>query len=207
MMGINLRWRFAVAVSLFLVASGARADAIVLFMATPTDVSGPAGTTVGWGYTITNNTTTDYLDISDIDSDLSLATDGVPDASIFNFPNLAPGETATQDYDPGDDLGLFQFTWNSDVATGTTETGTFTIYGALCGTTDPYCADDGSVTSTVLASADYSVTVAPATVVPTPEPSALAMLVFGMAALGGLRWRLNRRLDACRLARRLATTS
>jgi PEP-CTERM motif len=170
------------------VATGARADS-VSFTATPTDVSGPAGSTVGWGYTITNNSTTDYLDINSIDSDLYSATDGIPDASIFNFPNLAPGQTVTQAYDPVDGLGLFQFTWNAGVAVGTTESGLFGLYGAFCDASDPFCVDDGDVQGSDVAFASYSATVVPAAGVPTPEPGTLLLCGLGLIALGILQKR------------------
>jgi len=174
-----------VAPALLAVSSGAWADTVT-FLAVPADVSGPAGSTVGWGYSITNDST-NYLDITGIDSDLFLAADGTPDSSIFNFPNVAPGQTVVQVYDPADLLGLFQFTWNSDVPVGTTETGNFTLYGAFCSGSDPFCADDLSVPSVALASAAYSATVTAPTggpSVPEPSPILWLMVWIGVAALG-----------------------
>ena len=133
------------ALGLLLTTCPSRADSLT-FTVIPPDVSGPAGTTVGWGFSITNTSTSDYLDISGIDSDLFAATDGIPDASIFLFPNLAPGQTETQNYDPVDQLGLFQFTWNSGLAVGTKESGQFQLSGAFCDpAVDQFCAEDGSV--------------------------------------------------------------
>jgi hypothetical protein len=78
------------------------------------DVSGPASRTVGWGFSITNTSTSrDYLDLSGIDRDSFASANGTPDACIFPFPNLASGQIATQLYDPLDERGLFQFTWNA----------------------------------------------------------------------------------------------
>jgi hypothetical protein len=181
----HLYW-VSLTLGVLLVTQAARADSLT-FAVLPPDVSGPAGTTVGWGFSITNtSTTTDYLDISSIDSDLFAASNGVPDASIFLFPNLAPGQTMTQVYDPMDGLGLFQFTWNAGLATGTTETGNFTLYGAFCDPlTDQFCAEDGTVPSTALASAAYSATVGPSGVV-TPEPSASLLLATGLFVLAWL---------------------
>jgi hypothetical protein len=179
-----LYW-FSLTLGLLLAAPAARADS-VSFTAIPSDASGPAGSTVGWGYSITDNSTTDYLDITGIDSDLFAATDGIPDASVFNFPNLAPGQTAMQSYDPADGLGLFQFTWNTGVPVGTMETGNFILYGAFCDPSlaDTFCADDGLVPSTALATTAYSATVVPSSTTPLPEPPSFLLLLSGLCGIG-----------------------
>jgi hypothetical protein len=186
----------ALALGLLFTTQAATADSLI-FTVTPTDVSGPAGTTVGWGFSITNTSSTDFLDISGIDSDLFLATDGTPDASIFLFPNLAPGQSVTQLYDPVGGLGLFQFTWNLGLATGTTETGQFRLFGAFCDpTVDQFCAEDGSVTSTLVAAGDYTATVIPASGTPVSEPSSILLLLSALCTIGF--WN---RVPSCRSAR------
>ncbi len=183
-------WWSSLALGLLLTTRPSRADSLT-FTVIPADVSGPAGTTVGWGFSITNtSTSTDYLDISGIDSDLFASANGTPDASIFPFPNLAPGQTATQLYDPVDQLGLFQFMWNSGLPVGTTESGQFRLLGAFCDpVVDQFCAEDDSVASTVLASADYSATVSPSGVVTTPEPRSVCLLLAGIGLLFVMRKR------------------
>jgi PEP-CTERM motif len=180
----RLHW-VSLALGLLLTTHPSRADSLT-FTVTPMDVSGPAGTTVGWGFSITNTSTSgDYLDLSGIDSDLFASADGVPDASIFLFPNLAPGQSATQLYDPVDQLGLFQFTWNPGLPMGTTQSGQFRLMGAFCDpTVDQFCAEDDSVPSVVLATADYSATVSVAPSTSVPEPSSLLMLLPGLCGIG-----------------------
>ena len=174
-----------------LATPAARADSLT-FTVLPADVSGPAGTLVGWGFSITNNSTTDYLDISSIDS--SLFMNGTPDSSpfLFSFSSLAPGETITQAYDPVNDLGLFQLLWDPNAPVGFTNTGFFTLYGAFCDPSDITCAGDLSVTSTPLATGSYSATVSPPGGVITPEPSAALLLGAGLIVLA---WFSRRRQD------------
>ena len=187
---MRLHFVALVLVATFLIAAPAQADSLT-FTLLPPDVSGPADTTVGWGFIITNTSTTDYLDISGIDSDLFSATDGTPDASIFLFPNLAPGQSVTQVYDPVDELGLFQFTWNTGLAVGTTETGNFYLMGAFCSPppADNFCAEDDSVPSIVLATAAYTATVSSPTGTVVPEPPTNLMLSAGLLGIGLWSWR------------------
>jgi PEP-CTERM motif len=186
----NFCW-VSLALGLLLTTHPGRADSLT-FTLIPADVTGPAGTTVGWGFSITNTNAPggNYLDINAIDSDLFLSANGTPDASIFPFPNLAPGQTDTQLYDPVNNLGLFQFTWNPGLPDGTKESGQFRLFGAFCDPTiDQFCAEDGSVTSVLLASADYSATVGPFGVVTTPEPNSVGLLLAGVGLMFIMRKR------------------
>src|SRR5690349_3062004 len=126
-------YQMSVTLGVLLATHLARADTFsFITQPSPGNVSGVAGSTVGWGYSITNDSTSNYLELTGIDSDLFLAVDGVPDASIFDFPVLAPLQTVTEQYDPIGFIGLFQFTWNPGVPVGTTETGAFTVRAQFC---------------------------------------------------------------------------
>jgi len=185
-----LYW-FSLALAVVLATHAVRADNTVTFTVLPPDVSGPAGTTVGWGFSITNNSTTDYLDISAIDASVFL--DGTPDSSpfLFSFSPLAPGATDTQAYDPISGLGLFQFTWDAAAPVGFINTGSFGLSGAFCDPSlgDNTCAEDLTVPSTDLAFANYSAIVGPSGVVSTLEPGTLLLLSLGLTALGILQKR------------------
>src|SRR2546428_7033316 len=56
------------------------------------DVAGPAGSTVGWGYSITNTSLTNWLVLSSVNAGTFLM--GTPGA-LFDFPILSHGPTPT----------------------------------------------------------------------------------------------------------------
>src|SRR5207249_1049270 len=62
------------------------------------DVAGPAGSTVGWGYTITNSALNDWLVMTGLSAGSFL--NGTPDSSFFDFPILAPQTTLSVPFDP-----------------------------------------------------------------------------------------------------------
>ena len=74
--------------ALLLAATAGFADTITLALVPASgNVSGPPGSTVGWGYTITNNSS-DRIQTQNITAGVFL--DGTPNV-IFDFPAVAPG--------------------------------------------------------------------------------------------------------------------
>lgn len=133
------------------------------------DIEGPAGSTIGWGYTITNPDPVNWLSIITISADPFLY--GTPDASVFDFPTLAPGETVTMAYDGFN--GLFQLTWDVDAPVGFVNTGNFLLNAEWL---DPLWNSIGfSYKET-----PFSATVSSAAV---PEPSTLLLLFSGIIGL------------------------
>jgi hypothetical protein len=118
-----------------LATHAARADDSFSFTIVPnsSDVLATPGSTVGWGYSITNNSTSDYLELTDIAATVSLTEDGAPDTNIFDLPILGPGpgSTITEDYDPIAYVGLLQFTWSPDPAENPV-TGNVTLSAVFC---------------------------------------------------------------------------
>ncbi len=185
MMRIKNVWlSLGVGVFILTMSAAAHADSITLSTQSSSGaVSATPGSTFGWGYTLTNNSATNFFISESIDSSLFLSVNGLPDAFIVDFPILAPLQTVSLAYDPLNLLGLFQFTWNTNVPVGTTETGNFTVYGQFC--SDP--ADSSTCGDIVSGSAPFSATViSPTTGV--PEPSTILLLAAGLALL-----RLRRR--------------
>jgi hypothetical protein len=89
------------------------------------DISGEAGSTIGWGYSILNETGA-WLEVFDFFPDSAFAN-ATPDASLFGFPILAPLASHTVAYDPAALLGLYQLTWDPGAPAGFTNSGQFVV--------------------------------------------------------------------------------
>ena len=145
-------------------------------------INGFAGDTVGWGYTLVNDTDT-WLEISGLDA--GSFEHGTADASVFDFPILAPHTTRTVAF--GSAAGLFQLTWDADAPAGFTNSGVFVLSGNSWDG-DPF--DGGNFLEPALSqSAEYSATVLqrPAAAVPEPTTGLLAALGIAFAARRGRR--------------------
>jgi hypothetical protein len=135
------------------------------------NIFGAPGQTIGWGYTITNESSTRWLSVIGLSAGSFLHTSA--DASIFDFPILAPMATVNVPYNGMSLSGLYQLTWEPTAPIGFVNLGDFQIsaewwtgdpFGAAGGTFIEYAAD---------ASAPYSATV-------VPEPSTLVLLAAGL---------------------------
>jgi hypothetical protein len=177
------------AVLLLICATSGRADSL-----TPSDtftfsllpgsgsVSGSAGSTVGWGFSLTNNSASYWLAPTALNSDLFPAEDSP--LALFDpllASALAPGETLVESFDPVLGVGLFQLTWAQTAAVGTTVSGAFTF------SSDFFTSADFSnfVGSASDQNATYTASVVGANSV--PEPSAFFLLISGAA--GALSFR------------------
>jgi hypothetical protein len=177
----NLLVTFSIAAGL---SSALRADTIFDFQLTPEDQAAntavalyaPPGNTLGWGYTLRNLDTTDYLMILDVQPTINFQY-GTPDSSIFDFPVLAPGGSITRTWQQ-DAAGLYQFTWDAN-APQFAQSGQFVI-SATWYTQDPntcnyQCTEQFQTQTQELV---------PFAVTTTPEPSALLTACSGVLAVG-----------------------
>lgn len=138
-------------------------------------VSGAPGSTVGWGYTITNQSGTNWLVLSGLNA--GSFQNGTP-TSIFDFPILAPGQTIFISFDFLNLLGLYALTWDSNAPIGFVNSGTF-VLDAEWWDGDPF-GDGQFLDLADPQSANYSATASAAAV---PEPSTLLLLAAGLGAL------------------------
>jgi hypothetical protein len=177
-------------------AAPAFADVILTLIPASGSVAGLPGSTVGWGYTVTN-TTAEWIQTMSLNSDAFQM--GSPNL-IFDFPAVGPSSSVTLDFDMTGTAscalppcGLYELTWDNTAPLGFTNSGTFTLssdfYSAEPGT--PGAMDLGSAPD---ASAAYSATVSSPSAV--PEPSALSLLVSALAC--GAAVRFGRRVRASR---------
>jgi hypothetical protein len=164
---------------ILLVCPPARADSWT-FGLLPGDgnISGVAGSTIGWGYTITNQSATDWLVLTNINSDVF--QNGTP-FSVFDFPELAPGATATLAFDPVLLTGLFALTWDTTAPVGFVTSGSFDV-SAEFWDGDPN-AGGNFVANADDQSATYSATVT-SSAVGVPEPCTALLALAGIGMLG-----------------------
>ena len=105
---------------------GLAADTYTFNVSPAENVSGPGGlfTLTGWGYTIQNGSSSDWLVTTGLNAGtFSYATPQL----IFDFPDLAPGASETVPYDPVTPAGLYQILWDGNAPAGFVNTGAFTL--------------------------------------------------------------------------------
>src|SRR5579862_9497910 len=160
-----------------------RADSYTFTLIPATgSVSGPPGSTVGWGYQLDNMSASDWLVTSDLQAGTFL--DGSPNA-LFDFPDLGPGNSVAVPFDPVTGSGLYELTWDGSAPIGFTNSGTFEL-DAQWWTGDPltggtFISDAPSI------DVNYSAVVTAASSV--PEPSSTILLLVIVLGMLGLRRR------------------
>ncbi len=168
----SLRFGLLVFLIVYAVAPAAHADTWT-FGPLPTSgaISGVPGSTIGWGYTITNQSATNWLVLSGLSADPF--QNGTP-FSVFDFPILGPGATVTLPFDATNVLGLYALTWDPTAPIGFVNSGTF-LLNAEWWDNDPL-AGGNFVSFGIDQSAPYSATV-------VPEPGTLLLVASGLAGL------------------------
>jgi hypothetical protein len=147
----------------------AAAQTITLTPTPASSQSGTAGTTLGWGYTITNNTA-DYYQPEALD--LTPMANDTPNI-LFDFPTVAPGSSVSEVFNAVTGTGLVEILLGG--AAGTVDTATLTMIGELFA--------DGALTQDLGAApnvaAAITATTTGATGVPEGHPLPFMMLAFG----------------------------
>ena len=153
-------------------------------------VTAAAGETAGWGYSITNNDSLHWLEMTNFSS--GLFTNGTP-LLLFDFPILAPNQTLTQLWTIGS-TGLFEFTWDAGVQSNASNAGTFILTGQFWDG-DPLLPGSTPQGGPVDQSQSYNVLVSGAQ--PVPEPATLSLAILGLISVAGnIRRRRGRTIRA-----------
>jgi len=155
-------------------------------------IEGEAGSTIGWGYMVSNGSEF-WLELTGISADpFQYAT---PDSAPFDYAILAPGETHSVAYNAATMEGLYQLTWDALAPVGFTNTGLFVLSGAYWDA-DPF--QGGALVSEAPSqSAAYA-----ASVSTVPEPGTLLL----MGAGAGITAFARRRRRSPRISRGLSAS-
>lgn len=173
-MMVRVRCRWLLALVMCLAGAPAAHAASFTFTLLPAngEIDGVPGSTIGWGYTLTNDSLTDWLMLTNVDSD-PFAGVVAADASPFDYPILAPRATRSVAFNSTTLEGLFQITWDALAPLGTTNQGLF-VLSAEFWDGDPFADGSSFLTFADRQSAEYS-----AAVTPVPEPGTLVLLGAG----------------------------
>ena len=154
--------------TLFLSAASAMAADIYTFNLLPADgaIAGLPGSTIGWGYSIENQSSSLWLITAGLDG--GVFQHGTPNL-IFDFPDVAPGGTVTVPFNAITSAGLYELTWDASAPSGFVNSGRF-LLDAQWWDGDPFSGGN-FVSNAPTASQFYS-----ATVVPEPGTSSVVAL-------------------------------
>jgi len=154
-----------------LLEPAARADSWTISLLPGADISGAPGSTIGWGFTIMNDSSS-TLFLDNLSADLFQSA--TPNAELFSFPMVDPNSTLTVDYVPGM-YGLYELTWDANAPIGFVNGGTFLVSAQWCDAGGIVCTDapDQSVAFSATVSAPVGV----------PEPATLLLLAAGLAPM------------------------
>jgi hypothetical protein len=140
-------------------------------------IAGAPGSTVGWGYSIQNESASLWLVTSGLNS--GVFTNGTPHL-LFDFPIIGPGQTAIVPYDPTTLSGLMALTWNPSAPLGVNNTGSFVLAGE-------WWNGDPLVNGTFVSSApDQSQMYTATTSATVPEPGSSLVVASSLFLLGSI---------------------
>jgi hypothetical protein len=144
----------------------------------PETLSGPGGvgSVTGWGYTIQNQSSSDWLVTTGLTA--GAVFHAIPEL-LFDFPAVAPGATATVLYNPGPPAnGLYQLVWDANAPAGFVNSGSFALE-AQWWSGDPLAGGAFLATAPTV-SGPYSTAT-------TPEPAATGMLALSFLLFGATK--------------------
>jgi hypothetical protein len=186
------------AVLLMASAAGARASAVIALSPPDGVISGAPGSTVGWGFTLTNGA--DWVSIDSVTTENETSPLGGVSGGFTSYMDLlgglsngvaAPGKTWTLAFSPGSPgTGLGQYAIDPGTPLGASDSGDFLIFY------DEFSADPNTCGSCYIDTLQLfdSNGNAPALTIDVPasavpEPALTMLMILGVVVL---RWRLLR---------------
>jgi hypothetical protein len=158
-------------------ASPLSADILFSLLPSNGNVSGPPGSLVGWGYSLSNTDPSNWFVSTNLNSDSF--SNGAP-TSLFDFPILSPGGTETESFDSVNSIGLFELQWDVGTPTGFVNSGNFVLSGEWWDG-DPFNGGNFISNATDISLA-YSATVT-GPVSSVPEPRHIEFLILVLTAI------------------------
>ena len=172
-------WPILAAGLFFSLTHPASADVMFTLLPSGGNVSGPPGSLVGWGYSLTNTDPSNWFVTDNLNSDSF--SNGTP-TLLFDFPILAPGDTVTETFDSVNSIGLLELQWDVSAPSGFVNSGNFTLSGEWWDG-DPLNGGGFIATAPDIA-LPYSATVVQGSPTPTvPEPSSWLLCLTVLAAV------------------------
>jgi len=171
--------------AVMLVAAAQLAHASALLTLSPASgvISGYAGTTIGWGYTITNTDPGEWLVLDDFSISPAIPSylGTFTDFTAFNFILVGPSSAVSQDFDPVLLTGVGSFTIAPNAPTGAQFFGIVMEYDLF--SVDPTSGDFDPVLDTISTGNQLE---DPAGINIVPEPATWLAMVAAFGLLGGL---------------------
>ena len=158
---------------LVLAATAGVASPILTLIPAGGGVSGSPGATVGWGYTLANDSATDWFVPSSLNSGAFLYA---TPALLFDFPTLAPGSGVSVAFDVANGFGLFQLTIDGAAPSGFVNAGLFAVGGE-------WWTGDPLMGGTFIGAAQDLQAPYSASVSDVPEPMSANLVALGMLAV------------------------
>ena len=148
---------------------------IYTFNLIPADgnIAGAPGSTIGWGYSIENQSTSLWLVTSGLDG--GAFQHGIP-SSIFDFPDVAPGQTVTVPFDATTSAGLYQLIWDASAPAGFVNSGRFLLDAQWW---DAAPQNGGNLVSTPPTATQFYT----AAVTGVPEPATIGVVAVSLLLL------------------------
>jgi hypothetical protein len=189
-------WKCLATAAVMLIASaaGARASAVIALIPPDGVIPGAPGSTVGWGFSLTNGA--DWVSIDSVTTENETSPLGGVSGGFTSYMDLlgglsngvtAPGKTWTLPFTPGSPgTGLGQYAIDPSTPLGASDSGDFVIFY------DEFSADPNTCGSCYIETLQlfdsnrnapaFAINV-PASAI--PEPALTMLMIFGLSALIG----------------------